>query len=298
VIALDSAWGAGTHSLGDVTGAAGRTVRLEAHGVVPGEIRLFGSQLHGSSDELFLDELARRSAIALVTARTFRDLHNAINAREEFLSAAGHELRAPLTTLKLSMYDLQRFSGSDVSVAEKQIARLERLIERLLDVTQLSAGRLELALEEVDLFDLVRDVVRGFEGGVPARTIDVRTTGELRGRWDRLRISQVVANLVSNAVKYGGESDVGIELAGDLDAVRMLVRDRGIGIPADAQSRIFDRFERAVPRHEYGGVGVGLWICRRIVEAHGGAIQVESAEGLGSTFIVNLPRVTVQPPGV
>jgi signal transduction histidine kinase len=120
-----------------------------------------------------------------------------------------------------------------------------------------------------------------------------------RGKWDRLRLDQIVTNLLSNAMKYGAGQPIEITVAGSPDAVRLEVRDHGIGIAAEHQSRIFDRFERAVSGRNYGGLGLGLWIVRQIVDALGGSIRVRSAAGEGSTFVVELPRAQRQThPGI
>ncbi|MFL5305534.1 MAG: sensor histidine kinase, partial [Polyangia bacterium] len=114
----------------------------------------------------------------------------------------------------------------------------------------------------------------------------------IAGRWDRLRIGQVVTNLLSNAIKFGHGHPIDVTVSESGDTVRVVVSDTGVGIPADALARIFERFERASSDRHFPGLGLGLWITRQIVEACHGTISVQSELGSGSTFCVELPRLT------
>jgi signal transduction histidine kinase len=283
-----------THATGVATDERKRTLELTAHGESLGQLRLFGvrASTDDADDTLFVEELARRASLAVHAARTFRDLRAAIDAREEFLSVAGHELRTPLTTLKMCLFGMRDTSPSEARVAERQIARLETVVDQLLDITKMSAGRLNLEPEQVDLAALVREVAGQLDHAQQSSgsEIAIRVQGSPAGMWDRFRIAQVITNLLTNALKYGGGRPVDVEIDDDADVVRLSVRDRGIGIAHDALQRIFDRFERAVTSREYAGFGVGLWICRQIVEAHGGVIRVESKPAEGSEFLVVLPK--------
>jgi len=283
-----------THATGVATDERKRTLELTAHGESLGQLRLFGvrASTDDADDTLFVEELARRASLAVHAARTFRDLRAAIDAREEFLSVAGHELRTPLTTLKMCLFGMRDTSPSEARVAERQIARLETVVDQLLDITKMSAGRLNLEPEQVDLAALVREVAGQLDHAQQSSgsEIAIRVQGSPAGMWDRFRIAQVITNLLTNALKYGGGWPVDVEIDDDADVVRLSVRDRGIGIAHDALQRIFDRFERAVTSREYAGFGVGLWICRQIVEAHGGVIRVESKPAEGSEFLVVLPK--------
>jgi signal transduction histidine kinase len=170
----------------------------------------------------------------------------------------------------------------------RQIERLTGLVGRLLDVSRISAGRLTLDLEAMDLAEVARDVAGRFpEAESHQITIDAPTA--IEGRWDRLRVEQVITNLLSNAVTYGEGRPITITVRCVGARAEIVVADQGIGIAPEALSRIFERFERAASGRQYGGLGLGLWIVRQLVEAMDGSIGVESALGRGSTFTVRLP---------
>jgi signal transduction histidine kinase len=239
--------------------------------------------------------------------RIEEELQKAVGAREDFLSIAAHELRTPLTTLRLQAESLLFLAEGGKSVApekyvekakavDRQAARLERLIEGLLDVSRLLAGRLDLRPEPLDLVQLATDAVQrlGRDGAV-ASPITVRSRGPVEGRWDRMRLEQVITNLLTNAIRYGQGRPIEVALDSVGGRALLSVRDQGMGIPLEDQKRIFGRFERAHPRGSSGGLGLGLWIVRQIVEMMGGSIFVQSEPGAGSTFTVNLPKVA--PPG-
>jgi PAS domain S-box-containing protein len=233
------------------------------------------------------------------------ELRRAIRERDDFLGVASHELRTPVTTLKLLVQSLQRNArrapaeegpkepfASRLGEIGHQVDHLTRLIDNLLDVSRLTAGRLNLQLEEVDLSALVQGIVLRSQDDLLASgcTLSSRIVGGIVGRWDRLRLEQVVTNLLSNAMKYGMSSPIELELDGDDKTARLTVRDFGMGISADDQAHIFLRYGRAVPASKYGGLGLGLWIVRQIVDALEGRVEVESQPQAGSTFTVILPR--------
>jgi signal transduction histidine kinase len=178
-----------------------------------------------------------------------------------------------------------------MDVAERQVKRLASLVHQLLDVSRLAAGRLALELEQFDLVDLVRDVASRFadEEARGGSSIAVVADGPIEGRWDKLRIDQVLTNLLTNAVRYGQREPVDVTVAAENGLAVLRVRDRGIGIALEDQGRIFERFERAAPLRNYGGVGLGLWIVKELVAALGGNVSVTSEPGEGATFTVELP---------
>jgi PAS domain S-box-containing protein len=231
--------------------------------------------------------------------RLYREAQEAAKAREDFLSMAGHELRTPLTTLQFQFHTLGRRltagqldkAGELLERSRGQLERLVRLTEELLDVTRITSGRLDLESEEADLSAITREAAERFRDSAVRAGCEMRIEAPpgIKGTWDRSRLDQVVTNLVSNAVKFGKGMPVEIRVEPDTTHARICVRDYGIGMSDEDRSKIFDRFERAVSRRSYGGMGLGLWISRQIVEAHGGKIEVESEPGKGSTFWVDLP---------
>ena len=178
-----------------------------------------------------------------------------------------------------------------IEAAERQLGRLAQLIEALLDVSRIASRRLKLDLQRVELSQVARDVAGRFaeaaarEGG----TIDVIVESPAVGLWDPLRIEQILTNLVANAVKYGPGKPVEIVVRKSGSMAELVVRDQGIGIAPEKLERVFERFERAVPAVSYGGLGLGLYITRQLVEAHGGTISVKSEPGEGTELVVRLP---------
>jgi signal transduction histidine kinase len=175
--------------------------------------------------------------------------------------------------------------------AGRQVKRLAELVERLLDVSRIAGGRLNLNKAPMDLARTVREVADDFrepahQAGI---ALTVNASDEVQGVWDRARIEQVIVNLLANALKYGNGRPVEVCVDRRDGLARVLVKDHGIGVSREDAERIFGRFERAVPISNYGGLGLGLYITRHIVDAHGGIIRVESEPGAGATFIVELP---------
>ncbi len=257
-------------------------------------------------DQSLLEELSDRAGLAIGNAQLHQDLKVALQARDDFLATAGHELKTPLAALMMQIQGLQRAVQKDptAKVGERlgkaagSGLRIERLINQLLDVSRITAGRLRLEPEAVNLSEVVTEVVARFAEAVTKHhsPITFHFDGQVSGLWDRLRVEQVVSNLVENAVKYGQGQPVEVDLRmEDGDAV-LRVTDHGIGIDEEHQKKIFQQFERAVATRDFGGFGLGLWITRQIVDASGGKIEVKSAPGQGSTFTVRLPVSPVGPP--
>ncbi len=237
-------------------------------------------------------------------AQLYRKAQEEVRERDEFLSIASHELRTPVTALQLQLQLIQRAAGRPggalpealavkMDALERQCRRIALLVNELLDVSRLRLGRLELRLEEIDLVDLAREAVAHLveEGIRLGSRIDIVGEGTATGRWDRLRLEQVVTNLLSNAIKFGESKPITVEVGADPERARLTVRDQGIGIEAGDQDRVFGRFERAVSPEHFGGLGLGLYIAREIVVAHGGLIRLASTPGAGAAFTVDLPRV-------
>jgi signal transduction histidine kinase len=170
--------------------------------------------------------------------------------------------------------------------------RLVTLVDALLDVSRITSGSLSLNPSRFDLAAAVQDVVERFrEHAVrAASTVTIRTEAGLEGRWDRLRIEQVVTNIQTNALKYAAGTPVEIVLTGTEQDVTLTMSDEGPGIPEAEKDRIFLRFERAAPMRNFGGLGLGLYVARQIVEAHGGEISLGARRPRGAQFVIRLPR--------
>ncbi len=237
-----------------------------------------------------------------VREQALRETQEAVRVRDEFLSVAAHELRTPLTSLRLHLQLLLRqVAGSQpeppaelaprARVLDRQLSRLAGLVNTLLDVSRLAAGRLSLEPRALDLAQLVRQMAEAFseEFSRAGSALTLHVDGPLMGEWDSLRLEQVLVNLLSNAVKYGEGRPVEVSLVGEGPTAVLAVKDHGIGISEDGMARLFGKFERAVSERHYGGLGLGLYITRQLVEAMGGSITVRSAQGKGSTFILRLP---------
>lgn len=227
-------------------------------------------------------------------------LQEAVRLRDEFLSVASHELRTPLMSLTLQLElihrDLSEESRRQVdprmSAVRRQVGRLTLLVDNLLDVSRIAAGKLELELSDVDLVPLVRDVLDRMRGILHPSGSEVTFHAPpepVVGHWDAARLDQVLMNLLGNAARYGQGRPITVSVRADNAHAWLSIRDEGIGIAPEDLERIFGRFERAVSRRHYGGLGLGLFITRQIVEALGGQVRVESEPGRGSLFEVRLP---------
>jgi signal transduction histidine kinase len=282
-------------------------VPLAARGRVFGTMTFVSARperRYGPDDVGLAEGFAARAAVAVDNANIHRETERALKAREEFLMIAAHELRTPLTSLYLAVQALQKRTGPAgqakaedalLGAVQRGTVRLVGLVDELLDVSRVTVGLPTPERQDVDLREIVREVVEQLGNALEQAGCKVhRTTlGQTNGSWDRRWLVRIVSNLVSNAAKFGAGHPIDVELLGREDTVRLTVRDHGIGISQEEQARIFERFERAVSIREYGGFGLGLWIVRRMVEALGGVVHVESRPAEGATFMVDLPRHAV-----
>jgi signal transduction histidine kinase len=226
----------------------------------------------------------------------------AVELRDTFLSVASHELKTPLTSLKLQFQLLERIVGKNDSVTAAslkipfgrvldQVRRLTLLVDDLLDVSRIAANKMELHFEKVELKNLLEEIANQFESEARKAGSPLRLSlgSEVIGTWDRGRLEQIFTNLISNAIKYGNGNPIDISLEKNHSTVRVNFTDHGIGIAPLDQQRIFERYERAVGERSISGLGLGLWIVQRIVDRLGGKIHLQSTPGEGSTFTVTLP---------
>ncbi|WP_437816366.1 ATP-binding protein [Sorangium sp. So ce1078] len=245
-------------------------------------------------------DITERKWVEAERQRLYEEAQRAVRARDDFVVIASHELRTPVTALLLQAQSMQRALAREPTIDSagrrlQQIAahaqRLADLVENLLDVSCLAEGRVELRRESADLAEIARDIAaRSAEQLRGARCpLELRADEPAVGRWDRVRLEQVVSNLVSNAAKYGAGQPIEVVVGRSQGTAWIEVRDHGIGIPQEAQARIFERFERAASTKHFSGFGLGLWITRQIVMQLGGQISVQSEPGRGTVFRVELP---------
>lgn len=244
-----------------------------------------------------LEALAGLAAVALANAALWADLRRALLARDDFLVRASHELRTPLSPLKLRLQSaLRRIDTGHpaaevreaVAFAERDVKRLESIADALLDASRVGERGVELSVEEVDLAEIAGDAASEIEAEGKVR-IDVVAGEPVRVVADPRRVAQVFRHLLSNAAKFGGGRPIELRVDEDGGLARASVRDRGVGIPPGDRPRIFHRYERPAPDRHFGGLGLGLWLVREIVQAHGGSVRVESGLGEGTAFTILLP---------
>jgi signal transduction histidine kinase len=249
------------------------------------------------------EELGRRAAAAIDIGRLFQAAQRAVVVREEFLAIATQELRTPVTSLRLALAGLAQQAkqaepsekGSRVrrmlEVVERQAIRLHRLVDNLFDASTIARGSLPVTLSEVELTGAVRraaaELTEPLRASRSPLTLDA--PAPIVGRWDAARLETVVINLLSNAITYGEGKPIEVAVQAEGDVARLVVRDHGIGLAPDAQKSVFSRFMRAAPVQHYGGLGLGLYVVRGIVERLGGRVECASAPDQGSTFTVILP---------
>ncbi|UVL32291.1 hybrid sensor histidine kinase/response regulator [Pseudomonas sp. B21-041] len=251
-------------------------------------------------------EQARREQEALLQQlqNTQLELEQAVRMRDDFMSIVAHEVRTPLNGLILETQLRKMHLARDNAAAftldkmhamvdrdERQIKSLIRLIEDMLDVSRIRTGKLSIRPSRFDLVQLVSNLLQNFAQQIEAAETEVSFTAPVpvEGHWDEFRIEQVVTNLLTNALRYGGRSPIEVRVYCEGDEARIEVQDRGIGISQDNQKRIFQQFERVSAKTVVAGLGLGLFISEQIVAAHGGSIVVESEINEGALFRVCLP---------
>lgn len=282
-------------------------VPIRARGKIRGSLAFIAgtSKPNFSALDLALaEDLGRRAGIAIENALLYGAAQSAIRARDEFVSIASHELKTPITSLKMQLQMMLRGINVEkgttptpeklfksLTSSTNQIERLTVLIEDLLDVTRIETGKLNYKFEQVDLSQLVKEVTERFSEEVKySKTIFRQHLDDnVLVFCDRYRIEQVFVNLVSNALKYGSNNPIDVSVTQENGKAIIIVKDQGLGIAKDLQGKIFERFERAISSTNISGLGLGLYITKQIVDAHQGWIEVESDLGVGSTFKICLP---------
>jgi signal transduction histidine kinase len=285
---------------------------LAARGRVLGAITCFGFEQRAPYtpiDQALAEELGRRCGMAIDNARLHAEAQRATRLRDEFLSVAAHELKTPMTTLRGYTQLLGRATAGgqlppaallhrSVHAIDSQSEKLVRLTEQLLDVSRIEAGKLQLSRSEVDLVKLVRGIVDAVQESTTKHRICLEAPQTCPAWADPMRLEQVVANLVGNAVKYspnGGRIEVSLREP-DPSRIELVVRDWGLGIPPDRRENLFGRFYQAHGEGHFGGLGLGLYISRQIVELHGGTIEADFPSSGGSHFVVTLPSLAAASP--
>ncbi|HVJ92543.1 MAG TPA: ATP-binding protein, partial [Labilithrix sp.] len=264
--------------------------------------------LEEGSEEVvaFVIDITERRRLFLKEQQARAEAERVLHLREEFMAMAAHELRTPLAPLKLQLQMIAHHLGDDgerglqlsrkhlakmFTTADRQVDRLVRLVDDMLDVSKFGSGTLALEPEPVAVSELVSEVVERYRADAARAnsSIVLLCACAAVASWDRHRIEQVIVNLLTNAIKYGLGQPIDVVVREHEDRIWLTVVDRGIGIREEDQARIFERFERAVSVDHYGGFGLGLYISLEIAKAHGGTISVDSRLGEGAKFTLELP---------
>ena len=243
-------------------------------------------------------------------AKTNETLQDALQSTDEFFSIASHELKTPITVLKMQIQLLhKKIEKKDanvpvstlvpkIKIINQQINKLTALVNNLLDVSRIKNKKLNIEPALINLSSLIQDILNQISDQTTELGIQLTTNIQenVTGLFDKLRIEQMLMNLLSNAIKYGKNNPINVTLKADGSQTQLLIHDRGIGISKADQDRIFGRFERAVSERDYNGMGLGLYITKQIVESHGGNIRLESILEQGTTFTIVFPCHNVSLP--
>jgi signal transduction histidine kinase len=285
----------------DVVGiTASIGVPLEVGGTTIGAMAFHATGRHfNAGDRALAEDIAARVAAALQNARMYGIAQSAIRSRDDFLVLIAHELRTPLTALQLRTDSLVQRSRRDGNVEDKKqteaiardVRRFTDVVEHVLEASTIRAEGVKLAHQTCDLVEIVKGCVsqladRARQAG---SAITVNAESPVVGRFDRSRVERVVVCLLDNAIKFGEKKPIDVSVRRDGTDAELTVRDHGAGVPPDRLPSLFEPFVRAVPKEHFPGLGMGLYIAKAIVQAHGGTIAAHSAVGKGTTFVVRVP---------
>lgn len=275
-------------------------VPLAGHGEPFGVLSFVGQpgRRYSIEDREMAAELGRRAGLAIQNARLFEQAREAVRARDEILSTTAHEIRGPITSIRLAAQTLLEEERADsprlsmLNLIERADRRLARFVDELIDVSRLRTGVMAFEFEKVDLREVIREVCARLEQDLvrSGSPLTLRLDGDLTGEWDRLRVDQIVSNLLSNAIKFGQGRPIRVVALPSGRFAKLIVRDHGCGIPADRLEAVFRPFERAGATQHLGGLGLGLYIVKSIVLQLGGEVRIWSKVGLGTRLTVCLPR--------
>ncbi|MBC7692881.1 MAG: PAS domain-containing protein [Methylotenera sp.] len=282
------------------------------HGV-EGAITLFTSEsgrVYDDRDLKSLQEIARRASIAADHACFQAEIEEAVRTRDQFISFVSHEIRTPMTALKMQVQMIQKLASTNcvrspendqllnqlAFKAQQQVDEMAKLVKDMFDISALKSGKLLFQNQRIDLVELVRETIERYRQGdlenasqIECGVISLRFETAVVGFWDKTRLTQVISNLIGNAIKYGKSRPIDITVEQKGSFACMTFRDHGIGISPKDVHKIFECYERGSTGMALAGMGLGLYIVRQIVHALGGQISVESELNVGTTFKVEIP---------
>jgi signal transduction histidine kinase len=248
-----------------------------------------------------LEALAEAAAVAIANVDLLARMERAVRLRDEFIALAAHELNTPIAAVRLRADALERAARRagqeretlpELERLRGTLARLTESVGGLLEFSRASRDGIALCRTSVDLAEVARAAVEGLRARAAASgtALHFRSVGPIAGEWDGARLGQAIGHLVENALKFGRGRPVDVSVEDGVGDGRVVVRDRGPGIPADERERIFGKFERAASADHVGGLGLGLWMARSIAEAHGGTVACDGAPGEGAVFVLTVPK--------
>lgn len=280
---------------------------LKSRGHLLGAITIAYQQdiSYSESDVYWIEEVARRASLAIDNARLYGESRKAVQSRDEFISLASHELKTPVTSMiLLNDYTLHKLKNNKIHLEDStfwdklfrdygiHINRISRLVDNMLDITRLQLGTFKMQLATQDMGQAIRLICDHLAYQIERAgcSLEVKLSGNLQGVFDSYRIEQVLNNLITNAMKYAPNKAIHVLANEEKNEIHISIRDEGHGIAPAELERIFSRFERGIDGGDVSGLGLGLYISRKIIEAHHGRIWAVSEIGKGTTMHIQLPK--------